>query len=903
MSNLRDRFAGIRRQFHLPDVARDVREELAFHFESTVEELLAQGLSETQAREEAERRFGDQRFYRRELERIDRRMSALRRLRERFGALGFDLRYACRRLARSPGLSLGIVLTLALGIGANATMFGVVDRLLLRPPAHLVEPDSIVRIGVEREMRVGQARRTSDWLTFPDFRDLEAAESFTAVAAHSRQNLIVGRGAEARPVAATLVSGAYFPMLGVQPESGRLLGPADDRQGAAAVAVLGHGFWQRAFESDPGAIGRTVDFGHGPYEIVGVAPEAFTGVDLDPIDLWLPFQVAGEDLRGARWRQARNWYWLSAIARLAPGVDAERAEAEATALHLAGRSEQIGAEKYDPEARVKALPLIAGRGPLASNESKVARWLAGVSLVVLLIACANVANLLLARSLRQRREHAIRLALGISRRSLMGQVLIESAVLAIFGGAVALLFTHWTGRFLRVVLLPDVEWTDPPVAARVALLSFALCLVAGLLAGILPALQASRPGVVESLKAGSRTVSSPGSGARNSLTVFQAALSVVLLAGAGLFLRSLHRVESLDLGFEPEGLLLIEPIYQGEPTAEQRSELYRRAVERVPRLPAVETAAESFGLPFWSAMSADLTIPGVETIPELPAGEPVIHAVGAEYFSSMRLRITRGRGFTAADRDDSQLVAVVGETMARLVWPGSQAIGQCLQIGDQDCAEVIGVVEDAKLMSLREGEVMQYYVPFAQSPYDQPPEAMLARIAGAVDRERLGTTISAIRRELLALDPDLRFVELRHYPDIIDPQARSWRLGAMMFSLFGGLALVVAAVGLYSVLAFAVAQRTHEMGIRSALGAARGQIAALILGHSLRLIGFGVAIGLLVVLVAAPEVEPLLFETSPRDPWTLSAIAAAVFLTALAAAGWPARQASRVDPSVALRAE
>lgn len=899
----RSLFAGVRRRFHLPDLERDLDDELAFHFERTVEELTAQGLSPSEARAEARRRFGDEGRYRRELERLDRRTTLLRRWKERLAALGWDLGDACRRLGRSPALGLGVVLTLALGLGANATMFGILDRLLLQPPAHVAEPEAVRRLAVERRPREEFERVVSQGMSYPDIRDFQAAGSFSRVAAYTRQNLVLGRGADAAPVSAVLASGEYFPMLGVQPVVGRLFGPADDRAGAPGVAVLGHDFWQRNYDGDPSVVGRTVDFGHGPYEILGVAPPGCTGVDLERIDIWLSLQTAGQDLRGERWREARNWYWIYAVARLAPGVAVEQAEAEATALHLIGRREQIEAEIYDPEAEVEALPLITARGPLASGESWVARWLAGVSLVVLLIACANVANLLLARTLHRRREFGIRLALGIPRPRLLRQVLIESFLLAILGGAAALLTTRWFGQILRTTLLPDVAWTDPSVTARVAWVSLGLCVLAGLLTGILPGLQASRPGLIGALKAGSGTVSRPGTRTRNTLTVLQTALSVVLLVGAGLFVRSLHGVRSIDLGFDPDGLLLVEPVYDGSPPDAQRKELYRLASERLPKVPGVERVTSSMSVPFWSANSVALEIPGVDPIPLLPTGTPILHAVAPDYFATLGLQVRRGRPLTPGDHDGPRRVAVVSETMARLVWPDGDVLGKCLEIAKTPCTEVVGVVEDAGMMSLFESEVMQYYIPLSQSPSGDPPEALLVRVGRAGEGPDPDTVVAAIRRELLTLDPDLRYAEILPLTERIDPQARSWRLGATLFTLFGVLALIVAAVGLYSVLAFAVAQRTQEIGIRSALGADRKNLVGLVLGQALRLVAVGVAIGLGAVWVAAPKLEPLLYRTPARDLWILGSVAAVLLLTALLAGSLPAWRATRLDPTLALRAE
>ncbi|MFW6078239.1 MAG: ADOP family duplicated permease [Gemmatimonadota bacterium] len=894
-----NRFPGLRQVFRLGGVQRDIDEELAYHFDRTVEELMAGGLERREAEEEARRRFGDEERWRRELGKLDRRADRLRRVRERLAQLRDDVRYALRRIGRAPGLTAAVVLTFALGIGANATMFGVLDRLLLRAPAHIVDADDVQRIAIHRAMRDGQPREYGTWMSYPDFRDFTRAESYSAVAAVSESRIVIGRGANARPASAGLVTGEFFGLLGVRPALGRYFGPADDRPGGPGLAVISHGMWRDEYGGEPTVIGRTIDFGHGPYEIIGVAPEGFTGTDLTPVDVWLPLRKAGTDIRGDGWYDRRGWHWMQVVARLAPGVSPESAAAEATTLHRAGRREMIEADRYDADATVAGLSLIAARGPLASDESAVARWLAGVSLLVLLIACANVANLLLARTLRRRREFGIRLALGVSRGRLLGQVVFESLLLAALGGAAALLVTRWGGEFVRAHLLPDVAWPDSPIAGRVVLFSLGMSLLAGLVAGIIPGIQASRPRVAESLKSASRSATGSRSRMGTALTVFQAALSVVLLVGAGLFVRSLRGVEATDYGFEPDRLVMLQPAYEGEPTDGEQIEFHRRAVERLSALPSVEAAAESFSAPFWSANGVGLDVPGLDSVPRNPdGGLPVIHAVGTDYFSTMGLELLRGRGFSADDGAESARVAVVNEPMARTLWPDGDAIGQCLMMDELPCAEVVGVVEGAAMWSIGDRSSMQYYVPFSQGPFEGPPETLLARVAGEPS-----AAIATLRRELLALDARVRFVEARPYSALIDPRTRAWRLGATMFSAFGMLALIVAAIGLYSVLSFAVAQRVRELGIRSALGAPRARLVRLVAGQGFRLAGLGILLGAGAALVAAPRIEDLLFQTSARDPMTFGVVTAVLAAVAGLAVAGPALRAARIDPMSVLKTE
>ncbi len=476
---------------------------------------------------------------------------------------------------RSPTLVLGIVLSFALGIGANAVMFEVVDRLLLSPPAYVRDAGNVKRVMIDHIEPRTRTRETSDVLSYPDYLDFTSARAFSAVAAVSNRTITVGHGLSAHRYHASLVTGKFFSLLGVTPELGRLFGADDDKPGAPGTVVISHAVWQSDFGGDPQVIGRTIDFGYGPYVITGVAPQGFTGMDLARVDMWLPLRVANSQLwRPSQWIDNRHMNWLRVVARLAPGVPEQSADAEATLLHRQGRRSQIEDGKYDPKARVIVAPLIAARGPLASPESKVAQWLAGISLLVLLIACANVANLLLARAVRRRREAGIRLALGSSRAQVVGHALAESLLLAGLGGVGALMLTRVGGNLVRSLVLPDIVWSEPHLMLHVAAFIIILALLAGLVAGAIPAMQASRVDVVETIKTGaSRNMSGSVSRTRDALVVLQVALSVVLLVGAGLFVHSLNKANSIELGFDPTGVLVVSPEFDhdtGTADADQR---------------------------------------------------------------------------------------------------------------------------------------------------------------------------------------------------------------------------------------------------------------------------------------------------------------------------------------------
>jgi predicted permease len=809
-----------------------------------------------------------------------------------------NLSYAARGLRRSPGFTAAVVVTLALGIGVNATMFGIIDRLLLNEPAQVRDAHQLRRLYAQIHTRRSSELDYQRAMAYLDFTDWQEASSFSAVGAYWSNDVTLGRGADAVRLNWGLASASFFRVLGLAPALGRFFSESEDRAGAAGVTVLSYGLWQRRFGGDPSVLGRTLDIGRGKYTVIGVTPRGFTGIDLDGVDLWAPLHSYTTEAATDRWTRTRNYYWIKVVARLADGVSVAAAESEATLLHRNGRREEIDQGHYDRNVRVVAAPLVEARGPNASEESKVSVLLAGVSLIVLLIACANVANLLLARALRRRKEIAVRLALGISRGRLAGLLLTESIVLAAAGAMAAVLAASWGADFIRQTLLPDVAWTESPVGIRVLIFAALLALVAGVVSGIVPALQAGRFDLIDDLKDSARTGPVRRSRSRVVLLVVQGALSVALLVGAGLFVRSLQRLEDLDLGLDPGpvvyAMLELEP---RERTTEEANRVYERSLERLRALRAVEHASTSGGLPFWGASLENIFVTGFDSVPAPPPG-PHIETVTPDYFATLGIAMRRGRDFDERDVAGAPRVAIVNEMMARALW-GDDPLDQCFHIATPDapCTRVVGVVEDSHRMSLTETQKWVYYLPAAQYPA-KIPSAIVLRARG--DADRLAPTV---QRELLTGDPDIRYAVVCPLRANIDRQFRSYRLGATMFGLFGLLALIVGAFGLYSVLAFNVAQRTHEIGVRSALGATRGRIVAQVLRESVGLAAIGIALGLVIAIAAAGTLAPLLYKTSPRDPVVLIG-ATVTLLAAAAAAGLvPASRAARIEPNAALRLE
>jgi predicted permease len=839
---------------------------------------------------------GHDQLYGRHFVTIDRRASAQARWLQRWEAVRDTAKYALRGIIRSPALSIGIILAFALGIGANATMYETVERLLLRPPPHIQDAEEVRRLMVHR-LRGGE-RTYGATITFPDYRDFAELSGFSHVAAVRSQEVTLDDGEAAQQVRGVMVTASYWPLLGVEPALGRFFTAEEDRFGAEPVAVLSYPRWQRDYGGASGVLGQTIDFGSGPYTIIGVTPKGFTGADLLPVDFFAPFMVHHQNaFGGANWADERNIAFFTAIARVRPGAALEAVEAEATTRHRAAWSDDTF---YDSEARVVAAPLLLARGPDAPAEAAVARWLLGVAVVVLLIACLNVANLLLARMLRQRREFSIRLALGISRARLVSQIMAEGVLLGLLGGVAALLLAVAGGTFVQNALLPNIDWSGGPSAALVMVV-LALSILAGATSALVPALQASQRDIGGGLRTASGGITRSTARVRATLTMVQAALSVLLLVGAGLFVRSLNMVRQTDFGLALWEVAFVEPTFvAGTTDEEERWQYFEQAAERLTRLPGVTSAAMASGVPFRSSYGLPVRAQGLDSVPRAPTGGASANGVGNTYFRTMGVQLERGRLFDERDTPSSARVVILNASFANALWPGEDPLGRCLYIGvgDAPCSEIIGVVRDARRGRLIEETTYQYYVPIQQRQTSFPVDGLMVRIPA-----ELPQTLAAVQRELLALDSRVRFIRSRPIQDLVAGELRQWRLGATMFSLFGVLALLVAAIGLYSVLAFDVAQRVREIGLRSALGASSGSIIRLVLSRAVRITAMGVGIGVLLAFAFAPRLRDMLYQVSPHDPLTFATVVAALGVVSLAAAWFPAWRASRVDPNVALKAE
>lgn len=819
-----------------------------------------------------------------------------------------DVRLGVRGFRRERAFTLSVIATLALGIGVNAAMFGVVDRLLLRGPAHVREPERVRRLQVAVQPTGRDIQRSGmlGYVTYDVLR--RQGQSFEAVAAYAavENGAVLGRGIDARRINRGEATASLFPLLGVTPALGRFYTEREDDTAAPEpVVVIGFGLWQSDFGGRRDAIGQSIVLDDATYTIVGVAPKGFTGPDLTRVDVWMPESLQGPRVISRNWTGTWNGAWLSIVVRLKPNVSPEQADAESTALI---RGAYVGSDQAKAKATLAVRPLLSTREGIESMESRVSRWLFAVAAIVLLVSCANVVNLTLAHGIRRRREMAVRLALGAGRGRLVRLLVAESVTLAVGGGTAGLGVAYALGTLMRSWLIPGVEWPGGPVDVRVLAVSTVVSVTVGIVVGLLPALGASAPDVTTSLKTGVREGGGRRSGAGAALTMVQAALSALLLVGAGLFVVSLERVRAMDLGLQPDRVLTFGVLRPGVGTitdaAERQRERDRRAafypmvLERLRQRPDVEAASLTIGLPFATAFGDEIRVAGRATIPQLKGGGPRLSAVGADYFRTVGTRIVLGRAFTAADRAGSPPVAIVNETMAATLWPNGDALGKCFSIGQSTaCAEIVGIAANTRQFKLREDASMAFYIPFGQEQGIGGTQLLVRPRAGARG------VLEAVRQELVALDRTIIFVYGSLLQDRVEPQMRPWQLGATMFSLMGVLALVVAAVGLYSVMSYDVAHRRHEIGVRMALGARQADVVRLIVRGGLALAAGGVIAGLGLALVAARLVEPLLFDTSPRDPAVFAVVAATLLTMAVVATVLPAARARRVNPADAMRVE
>ena len=819
-----------------------------------------------------------------------------------------DLKYALRGLRLKPGFAIAVIVTLGLGIGANAAMFGIVDRLLFRPPAMMKDPATAHRLYVAQTFR-GKERinNPSQYARYLDFKKL--TRSFSDVAGYTQRDLAIGVGDASREMRVGVVSANFFRFFDAPPVLGRYFTEAeDDPREPAPVAVLSYAMWQTNYGGRRDVLGTSMQIGSKSYTIIGVSPPGFVGLWADKppaafISLTSYAPAVGIKTRDNRnWWETYSWGWMSTMVRRKPGVSIEAANADVTnAFRQSITTQRIEQPGTPPDSIMRPHAMIGSilfeRGPNTSSVAKVATWVGGVSVIVLLIACANVANLLLARALKRRREIALRLALGVSRGRLLAQLLTESMVLAVMGGAMGLLVAHWGGAALRASLLDKSEAPAGLRDPRTVLFAAGAAILVGVLTGLAPILQAGRANLTGDLKSGTREGTYHRSKARIGLLVLQATLSVVLLVGAGLFVRSLRNVQNTRLGYDVEPVMLVNLNMRGVKLDSVATiALRQRLLATAKSIPGVENASLQITMPFWSQWSMGLYVAGIDTVSRL--GQFDLNAVSPEYFATFGTRILRGRGITEQDTPNAPKVAVVSDAMGKVLWPGKDPIGQCMKVqaDTMPCTYVVGIAENIKEQSLAADSGYFYYLSSAQ--FNPNTGGMFVRTRGEATKFQEG-----VRRRLQKEMPGSSYITITPLREILGSQTRSWQLGATMFVAFGVLALALAAIGLYSVIAYNVAQRTHELGVRRALGAQASDVVRLVVTDGLRLAAVGVGIGVAGALWAGKWVKPLLFNVSPTDPWVFVIVATTLVAVALAASWIPAVRASRVDANVALRTE
>ena len=806
-----------------------------------------------------------------------------------------DLRYALRTLARSPRFALAVVLSLALGIGTDVTMLGLVDSLLFRPPAHVRDVDRLVDIRVR---------------TYPDYVDLrDQTRSFSGVA---------GWWAPPRPYAITdadrvvtvqqmLASASLFPVLGVQPALGRFYTSAEDRPGGPHLAVLGYGLWRRQFAGARDVVGRTLHVAGNVYTIIGVAPEGFTGVALTDVDLFVPITTTKFDA-GPAALTSRDYSWVRVVARLAPGVTIPQAQAEAKVVYQRGNPS--AAASPVPSWQIAMLggqpadvhPVMQLRRELATGSIPITLWLLGVATAVLLIACANVGGLMLARGVHTRRELAVRAALGASSVQLFGELFLESGMLALAGGVLGFVASRWADGLIRRFILTDLAVVASPLDVRLVALAVGVTTVTALASGVWPATRAVRGSLIGEIANAARSVSIPHARARRLLLVAQLALAMVLVVGAALFTTSLRNARALDIGMSLDSVLVSDLDLAGAGyTPERAHALIDPITARLLAIPGVRSVGLSDAGMRPGFITYGYSVPGRDSLPHVAK---YFSAVTAGFFETLGTPIVLGRSFSRADR--SAPVIIVNAGFARRYWPGGDPVGQCVKVGrpTSPCLQVIGVSHDRHTAPGDTTTLYEAFVPLGSpgEPGELAKLYPLTSVALRVDGNptRVEREAQRVLQEIL---PDAPSIRVRPAVSLFDRALRAWRLGASLFTVFGAIAVTLALFGVYSVLAYLIAQRGRELAIRIAVGATATHVSRLVFGETVRVTIVGLAFGVVAAAVLARGVRAFLFGVSPLDPAVYAGAAIGLTVASLGATLLPLRRAVAIDPTVALRSE
>jgi len=814
-----------------------------------------------------------------------------------------DLRYAIRMLIKTPGVTLVAVITLALGIGANTAIFSSVSAFTSRP-LPVPKPDQLIR-----PVEIAEDRGTADNFSYPDFVDYRNQSTvFSGLCAEDMVQVAIDTQEQNDVIWGQIVSGNFFDMLQIKPFMGRAFAPDEDgAPGAHPVVVLGHSLWQRRFASDPNIVGKTLRLNNRQFQVIGVAPESFKGTKFGlSMDFWAPMAMVGELSGSADLLTSRDSHWLTILGRLKPGVGVSQASAEMNAISL--RLNQAYMDERSNNTQAKVVTEIDGRWGEAATVIKTGGMLAmAIVALVLLIACANVANLLLARAAARRKEIGIRLALGASRARLIRQLLTESLLLSLIGGGLGLLLANWMTDLMQgfiPVLQYNVVEDFFALDSRALMFTLVISVATGIVFGLAPAWNSSNPDVVPVLKGGSGIVEKGRTRRvtlRSSLVVAQVALSLVVLVCAGLFIKSFRKAQQMDPGFDTKNavLMTLNPPLVGYDNDRTRN-FYQQITERARSIPGVEAVALTRLMPLGdSSNSNGPVLKEGETLARGSAGRDITtNVISPDYFKAMQIPIMEGRDFDDRDREKTQRVVIVNQRMAQVLWPNESAVGKRIFIGadSHDPLEVVGVVKTGKYRTLAEDPRMFFYYPLSQR---RPGIMTMVMRTNGDPRNFVG----ALRHEVQQLDRAVPMSAVKTMEQHMTWPLWGPSLAATLALAFGVIALLLSSIGLYSVMAYVVSQRTKEVGIRMALGASRHDVLKMITSQGMRLAIVGAGLGLVLALLLAKVMSSLLIGVSGYDITTFVIVAVVLSVVAFVASYLPARRATKVNPLIALRYE